>query len=40
MISFASKTFFPSLAGGHCHVKGDPEAEKRARALAKRLGMR
>ncbi|MBX3190161.1 MAG: DUF2520 domain-containing protein [Labilithrix sp.] len=39
MISFASKTFFPELTRGHCHVKGDPEAEKRARALAKRLGM-
>jgi predicted short-subunit dehydrogenase-like oxidoreductase (DUF2520 family) len=39
MISFASKTFFPSLERGHCHVKGDPEAEKRARSLAKRLGM-
>ncbi len=39
MISFASKTFFPTLTRGHCHVKGDPIAEKRARALAKRLGM-
>jgi predicted short-subunit dehydrogenase-like oxidoreductase (DUF2520 family) len=39
MISFASKTFFPSLARGQCHVKGDPIAEKRARALAKKLGM-
>ena len=39
MISFASKRFFPSLDRGQCHVKGDPEAEKRARALAKRLGM-
>jgi predicted short-subunit dehydrogenase-like oxidoreductase (DUF2520 family) len=39
MISFASTTFFPTLAGGHCHVKGDPEATKRARTLAKHLGM-
>ncbi len=39
MISFASRTFVPTLKGGHCHVKGDPEAEKRARALAKRIGM-
>ena len=39
MISFASRTFFPTLARGHCHVKGDPAAEKRARTLAKRLGM-
>lgn len=39
MISFASTTFFPTLARGHCHVKGDPIAEKRARILAKHLGM-
>ncbi len=39
MISFASTTFFPTLTRGQCHVKGDPEAERRARALAKRLGM-
>ena len=39
MISFASPRFFPSLAGGNLHVKGDPVAEKRARALAKRIGM-
>jgi predicted short-subunit dehydrogenase-like oxidoreductase (DUF2520 family) len=39
MISFASKTFFPTLVRGHCHVKGDPAALKRARTLAKRLGM-
>ncbi len=39
MISFASRTFFPTLTRGHCHVQGDPVAEKRARALAKRLGM-
>ena len=39
MISFASTTFFPTLARGHCHVKGDPAAASGARALAKRLGM-
>jgi predicted short-subunit dehydrogenase-like oxidoreductase (DUF2520 family) len=39
MIAFASLTSSPSLARGHVHVKGDPLAEKRARALAKRLGM-
>lgn len=39
MISFASKTFFPTLARGQCHVKGDAAAEKRARTLAKHLGM-
>lgn len=39
MISFASTRVFPSLARGHVHVKGDPVAETRARALAKRLGM-
>jgi predicted short-subunit dehydrogenase-like oxidoreductase (DUF2520 family) len=39
MISFASKTFFPTLARGHVHVKGAPKAEARARALAKALGM-
>lgn len=39
MISFASRTFFPSLTKGHVHVKGDPPAERRARALARALGM-
>lgn len=39
MISFASLTFFPTLTRGNCHVKGDPVAEKRARILAKHLGM-
>lgn len=39
MISFASTTFFPDLRKGHVHVKGDAEAEKRARALAKKIGM-
>lgn len=39
MISFASTTKFPTLLRGHCHVKGDPIAEKRVRALAKKIGM-
>lgn len=39
MISFASRTFFPSLERGHVHVKGDRAAERRARELAKKLGM-
>ena len=39
MISFASRTSFPTLLRGHCHVKGDPAAEQRARTLAKHLGM-
>jgi predicted short-subunit dehydrogenase-like oxidoreductase (DUF2520 family) len=39
MISFASRTFFPTLRRGHCHVKGDAAAEKRARVLARHLGM-
>lgn len=39
MISFASTTSFPTLTRGHCHVKGDPAAEKKARTLAKHLGM-
>ncbi len=39
MISFGSLKFFPTLTRGHVHVKGDSVAEKRARALAKKLGM-
>lgn len=39
MISFASLEFFPTLARGHVHVKGEPVAEARARTLAKKLGM-
>ncbi|MDB4941533.1 MAG: Ketopantoate reductase PanG [Labilithrix sp.] len=39
MISFASKSFFPTLTRGQCHVKGDAPAEQRARALARKLGM-
>ena len=39
MISFASKTFVPTLLRGQCHVKGDEAAEKRARLLAKKIGL-
>ncbi len=39
MISFASLDSFPTLTRGHVHVKGEPKAEKRARSLAKKLGM-
>lgn len=39
MISFASTKVHPSLTRGHVHVKGDPVAEARARAIAKKLGM-
>jgi len=39
MISFASLDRFPTLTRGHVHVKGEPEAEKRARTLAKKLRM-
>src|SRR5262249_37710695 len=39
MISFASLKRFPNLTRGHVHVKGEPEAEKRARRLARSLGM-
>jgi predicted short-subunit dehydrogenase-like oxidoreductase (DUF2520 family) len=39
MIAFASTAACPTLAGGHVHVKGDAAAEKRARALARLLGM-
>lgn len=39
MISFASRAFFPTLDRGHVHVKGDVEAERRTRALAKKIGM-
>lgn len=39
MISFGSLKFFPTLSKGHVHVKGDAPAEKKARALAKKLGM-
>jgi predicted short-subunit dehydrogenase-like oxidoreductase (DUF2520 family) len=39
MISFASTHSFPTLTKGNVHVKGEPVAEQRARALAKKLGM-
>jgi predicted short-subunit dehydrogenase-like oxidoreductase (DUF2520 family) len=39
MISFASLRVLPTLARGQVHVKGDPVASSRARALAKRIGM-
>jgi predicted short-subunit dehydrogenase-like oxidoreductase (DUF2520 family) len=39
MISFASLRFFPSLDRGNVHVAGDPVAVRRARALARLLGM-
>jgi predicted short-subunit dehydrogenase-like oxidoreductase (DUF2520 family) len=39
MIAFASARACPTFAGGHLHVKGDAPAEKRARSLARLLGM-
>ncbi|MDF2695645.1 MAG: Ketopantoate reductase PanG [Labilithrix sp.] len=39
MISFASTKKFPTLTRGHVHVKGEPVAEKRARTIAKAIGM-
>lgn len=39
MISFASRSFFPTLTKGNVHVKGEPAAERQARALARKLGM-
>jgi predicted short-subunit dehydrogenase-like oxidoreductase (DUF2520 family) len=39
MISFASPSFCPTLAGGHVHVQGDPIAVKRASRLVRQLGM-
>lgn len=39
MISFASTRVFPTLDRGHVHVQGDSIAERRARELAKRIGM-
>jgi predicted short-subunit dehydrogenase-like oxidoreductase (DUF2520 family) len=39
MISFASLKSFPTLTRGQLHVKGDPVAEQRARALGKKLRM-
>ena len=39
MISFASRTFFPSLARGNVHVQGDRVAVSRAKKVARALGM-
>jgi predicted short-subunit dehydrogenase-like oxidoreductase (DUF2520 family) len=39
MIAFGSLSFFPSLARGHVHIKGDAAAEARLRTLVKKLGM-
>ncbi|MCL2778942.1 MAG: DUF2520 domain-containing protein [Polyangiaceae bacterium] len=39
MLSFASCKFSPSLTHGHVHIEGDAVAEKRARMLARKLGM-
>ena len=39
MISFASRTFFPTLARGNVHVEGDRVAVTRAKKLARALGM-
>jgi len=39
MISFASRTTFPTLPRGNVHVEGDRVAVQRARALAKAIGM-
>ena len=39
MISFASKTFTPSLERGQLHVDGDSDAVRAASALGRRLGM-
>lgn len=39
MISFADPARPPTLLGGHAHVAGDPEAERRARELCRAIGM-
>lgn len=39
MISFASKTYSPSLARGNAHIQGDPAAVRVARELATALGL-
>jgi predicted short-subunit dehydrogenase-like oxidoreductase (DUF2520 family) len=39
MISFASRTFFPTLARGNVHVEGDRIATQRATRLARAIGM-
>lgn len=40
MISFADPARPPSLRGGHAHVAGDPEAERRARRLCRAIGLK
>ncbi len=40
MISFADPARPPSLRGGHAHVAGDREAERRARKLCRAIGLR
>jgi len=39
MISFADPGFLPTLRRGNLHVSGDPVAVRRARAVARALGM-
>lgn len=39
MISFADPARPPRLEGGHAHVAGDPEAERRARRLCRAVGL-
>ena len=39
MISFASRTFFPTLARGNVRIQGDRVAAMRAKKLARALGM-
>ncbi len=39
MISFASTSVFPNLSRGNVRVQGDAVAARKARALARRLGM-
>ncbi|MBI2395702.1 MAG: DUF2520 domain-containing protein [Deltaproteobacteria bacterium] len=39
MISFADPARPPTLGGGHAHVAGDPEAERRAKALCRAIGL-
>jgi predicted short-subunit dehydrogenase-like oxidoreductase (DUF2520 family) len=39
MISFADPDVPPTLTRGNVHVSGDPVAERRARAVARALGM-
>lgn len=39
MISFADPGRPPTISGGHAHVAGDPEAERRARRLCRAIGL-